>query len=157
MDKFVGFFRTVSYLFFLGALLWSYAYMVGQIDYGMDLSGAPLIDKNTYFFAAVIIFLLVNIIISWFLKNLKKIKSSPDGRGLRNYSLKQDLLVWFKGFGGIVNLVLALIMFFIGLMNLAESQQAFTLGFYVYLGPILLIGWFIYLAVILSKSRTIQN
>jgi surface polysaccharide O-acyltransferase-like enzyme len=158
MDKFVGFFRTVSYLFFLAALLWSYAYLVGQVDYGLGLDGnAPIIDRNTYFFSAILIFLFVNIIISWFLKSLKKVSSTKDGIGLRNYSLKKDLLVWFKGFGGIINLVLALIMFFIGLMNISESRSAFTLNFYVYLGPILLLVWLIYLVVILTKTRTAEN
>jgi len=158
MDKFVGFFRTVSYLFFLAALLWSYAYLVGQVDYGLGLEGsAPIIDRNTYFFSAILVFLFVNIIISWFIKSLKKVSSAKDGKGLRNYSLKRDLLVWFKGFGGIINLVLALIMFFIGLMNISESRSAFTLNFYVYLGPILLLIWMIYLVVILTKTRSTEN
>lgn len=155
MEKFIGFFRSVTYLFFLGALLWSYAYMVGQVDYGLGLDGnAPLIDRNVYFFSAIAAFLFVNISVSWFLRTLKKIKSTEGGKGLRNYSLKQDLLVWFKGFGGIINLVLAMVMFFIGLMNLSESRDAFTLGFYVYLGPVVLVGWFGYLAVILGKTRS---
>lgn len=157
MDKFVGFFRSVTYLLFLAALLWSYAYMVGQVDYGLGLGyDEPIMDKNTYFFSAVGVFLLVNLTISWCLKNLKKIKTSDSGSGLRNYGFKQDLLVWFKGLGGILNLVLSMIMFFIGLMNIAESRNAMTLGFYVYLGPILLVAWFIYLAIILSKSRTTE-
>jgi len=158
MEKFIGFFRSVSYLFFLAALLWSYAYMVGQADYGLGIDGdVPLIDRNVYFFAGLAIFLFANLSITWFLKSLKKIKATEEGKGLRNYSLKQDLLIWFKGFGGLVNLVLSLIMFFVGLMNLSESRDAFTLSFYVYLGPILLVAWFVYLAIILTKNRTVSN
>lgn len=157
MEKFIGFFRSVSYLFFLAALLWSYAYMVGQVDYGLGLEGeAPMIDRNVYFFSAIVIFLFVNLSITWFLKSLKKIKTSEEGKGLRNYSLKQDLLVWFKGFGGLVNLALSLMMFFVGLMNLSESRDAFTLNFYIYLGPMLLLAWFVYLAVLLTKNRAPQ-
>lgn len=136
------------------ALLWSYAYMVGQVDYGLGIDGdAPLIDRNTYFFSAMIAFLFVNLSISWFLKSLKKIKTSAEGSGLRNQSFKKDLLVWFKGLSAMINLLLALFMFFIGLMNLSESREAFTLGFYIYLGPLLLLIWFVYLAIILAKSR----
>ena len=155
MDKFIGFFRTVSYLLFMAALLWSYAYMVGQITYRFDTSGNPMydIDKNTYFFSAVAIFIFANAVCAVFIQTLKKIKTSEEGVGLRNRSLKLDLITWAKGFAGILNLFFALVMFFLGLMNLAESKQSMTLGFYVYLGPILIVTWFFYLAYLLGKRR----
>lgn len=155
MDKFIGFFRTVSYLLFLGALLWSYAYMVGQITYRFDTDGNPLfmVDKNTYFFSAMLIFIFANAVCAVFIQTLKKIKTSEEGVGLRNRSLKLDLITWTKGFAGVLNLFFVLVMFFLGLMNLAESKQSMTLGFYVYLGPILIVGWFFYLAYLLGKRR----
>ncbi|WP_305982820.1 hypothetical protein [Roseivirga thermotolerans] len=156
MDKFIGFFRTVSYVLFTAALLWSYAYMVGQVTYRFDTQGNPIyaVDRNTYFFGALAIFILTNVVCSVFIQTLKKIKTTEDGSGLRNRSLKLDLVTWTKGFAGIVNLFFGLIMFFLGLMNLAESQQSKTLGFYVYLGPILIVVWFFYLAYLLGKSRS---
>lgn len=155
MDKFVGFFRTVSYLMFLAALLWSYAYMVGQVTYKFDAEGNPIydIDRNVYFFGALTVFLFVNTVCSVFIQTLKKIKSSEEGVGLRNRSLKLDIVTWTKGFAGILNLFFSLVLFFLGLMNLAESGQSMTLGFYVYLGPILIIAWFFYLAHLLGKKR----
>lgn len=140
----------------MAALLWSYAYMVGQVDYGLSLDGinTPIIEKETYFFSAIAIFLFVNVIIGWFLISLKKVKTTEGGSGLRNAGLKKELLVWFKGFAGVINLALSMILFFIGLMNLAESEEAMTLGFYVYLGPILLLIWLVYLPFILVKSRS---
>ncbi|WP_420386787.1 hypothetical protein [Roseivirga sp.] len=156
MDKFIGFFRTVSYLLFLAALLWSYAYMVGQVTYRFDTNGDPvyMVDRNMYFFGAMGIFIFANAVCAVFIQTLKKITTSEDGVGLRNRSLKLDLITWTKGFTGILNLFFALIMFFLGLMNLAESHESPTLGFYVYLGPILIIAWFFYLAVLLGKRRS---
>lgn len=155
MDKFVGFFRTVSYLMFLAALLWSYAYMVGQVTYRFDTDGNPVynIDRNTYFFGALAVFIFANVVCSVFIKTLKRIKSSEDGDGLRNTSLQLDVVTWTKGFSGILNLFFSLVLFFLGLMNLAESGQSMTLGFYVYLGPVLIVSWFFYLAYLLGKKR----
>ncbi|NVJ45682.1 MAG: hypothetical protein HWE07_01100 [Cytophagia bacterium] len=155
MDKFIGFFRTVSYLLFMAALLWSYAYMVGQVTYRFDTDGNSvyMIDRNLYFFGAVGVFILANVVCSVFIQTLKKITTSEEGVGLRNRSLKLDLITWVKGFSAVLNLFFGLVMFFLGLMNLAESRQSATLGFYVYLGPILIVGWFFYLAYLLGKRR----
>lgn len=155
MEKFVGFFRTVSFLLFTAALLWSYAYMVGQVTYSYDDLGNPIysIDRNLYFYGAIAVFLFANVICNIFVQTLKKIKTSEIGKGLRNYSLKKDLVIWTKGFAGMLNLFFSLVLFFLGLMNLAESDQSMTLGFYVYLGPLLIVAWFVYLAYLLGKKR----
>ena len=155
MDKFIGFFRTVSFLLFTAALLWSYAYMVGQVTYRFDTEGNPIfaIDKEVYFYSAIAIFLFTNVVCVTFIQYLKKIKTSETGKGLRNRSLKLDLITWFKGFAGVLNLFFSLVLFYLGLTNIAESQQSITMGFYIYLGPILIIAWLVYLAVLLTKRR----
>lgn len=156
MDKFIGFFRNVTILLFTIALIWSYAYMAGQVNYRFDPAGEALgtASKDTYFFGAIIIFLLTNVSCYWFIKTLKKIKTSDEGKGLRNKALKLDLIGWIKGFAGVLNLFFSLILVFLGLMNMSDQYNIQTLGFYVYLGPILIILWFFYLAVILGKRRT---
>ena len=156
MDKFIGFFRNVTILLFTVALIWSYAFMAGQVNYRFDPAGEALgtASKDTYFFGAIVIFLLTNVACYWFAKTLKNIKTSEEGKGLRNRSLKLDLLVWIKGFAGILNLFFSLILVFLGLMNMSDQYNIQTLGFYVYLGPILILLWFFYLAVILGKRRT---
>ena len=156
MEKFVGFCRSLTYLFFTGALLWSYAYMVGQVDYGLgtDTNPTDFIDKNYYFFASILAFLIVNLIIGWFVKLLKKVKSIEGGTGIKNRAFRLDIIVWFKGLAAVLNLMMALILFFIGLMNISESRDAMTLGFYVYIGPeILLVGWLIYLIVLITERE----
>ncbi|WP_157716120.1 hypothetical protein [Roseivirga echinicomitans] len=154
MDKLVGFIRTLSYLTFLAALIWAYASLAGQVSYKFDGDGTAMeiVDKNTFFFASVIIFLVANIICVSFLKVLKKIKSSEEGAGIRNKGLKSDVITWVKGFAGILNIMFTTIVFFIGYMNMNELKLD-VLSVYIYIGPVLLIFWFFYLVKILSVRR----
>lgn len=155
MDKLIGFFRNVTILLFTGALIWSYAFMASQVNYRFDPAGDALgtANKDTYFFGAIVIFLLANVVCYYFTRVLKKINSTEDGTGIRNKSLKNDLIVWIKGFAGVLNLFFSLILVFLGLMNMSADYNIKTLGFYVYLGPVMILAWFLYLAVILGKRR----
>ena len=155
MDKFIGFFRNVSILLFTGTLIWAYAYMASQSDYSYEFEGIATAtgDKNTFFFAGIVAFLIANLVCNWFIKTLKKITTSEDGKGLRNRSLKLDMISWTKGFAGVLNLFFALVLVFLALMKMSTQYNIKTLGFYVYLGPVILVAWFVYLAVILTKKR----
>ena len=155
MDKFIGFFRNVTILLFTGALIWSYAFMASQVSYRFDPAGDALgtANKDTYFFGAIAIFLLANVVCYYFTKVLQKINTTEDGVGIRNQYLKKDLITWIKGFAGVLNLFFSLILVFLGLMNMSSDYNIKTLGFYVFLGPILILVWFFYLAVILGKRR----
>ena len=154
MDKLVGFIRTVSYLIFLGALIWAYASMAADVTYRFDgdASAMEIIDKNTFFFASIGIFLIANIICVFFLNTLKKIKSTEDGQGMRNRSLKLEVITWVKGFAGILNIMFTTFVFFLGFMNMNELKMN-VLSFYIYVGPILLTFWFFYLVKIVSTKR----
>ena len=112
-----------------------------------------IVDKNTFFFASVIIFLVANVICVSFIKVLKKIKSSEDGVGIRNRALKLDVITWIKGFAGILNIMFTTIVFFLGFMNMNELKLD-ALSIYIYIGPVLLIFWFFYLVKILSVRRS---
>ncbi len=154
MDKLVGFIRTASYLTFLAALIWAYASLAGQVSYRFDGDGSALqlVDRNTFFFSSVIIFLVANVICVSFIKVLKKIKTSEEGVGIRNKGLKTDIITWVRGFAGILNIMFTTIVFFIGYMNMNELKLD-VLSIYLYIGPILLVFWFFYLVKILSVRR----
>ena len=155
MDKFIGFFRSVTILLFTGALIWSYAFMASQVSYRFDPAGDALgtANKDTYFFGAIAIFLLANVVCYYFTKVLQKINTTEDGVGIKKKYLKKDLITWIKGFAGVLNLFFSLILVFLGLMNMSSDYNIKTLGFYVYLGPVLIMVWFFYLAAILGKRR----
>lgn len=145
----------MTILLFTGALIWSYAFMASQVNYRFDPAGDALgtANKNTYFFGAMFVFLLANVVCYYFTRVLKRIDTTEDGKGIRNRSLKKDLIIWVKGFAGVLNLFFSLILVFLGLMNMSTDYNIKTLGFYVYLGPILILAWFFYLAVIVGKRR----
>ena len=155
MDKLVGFIRTSSYLIFLAALIWAYASLAGQVSYNFDGDGTAIemVGRNTFFFGGVMIFLAANLICIIFIKVLKKIKSSEEGEGIRNRELKFDIITWVKGFAGILNIMFTTMVFFIGFMNMNELKLD-ALSVYLYIGPILLVGWFFYLVKVLSKRRS---
>ncbi|MGW8123649.1 hypothetical protein ACV07N_13415 [Roseivirga echinicomitans] len=154
MDKLVGFIRTSSYLIFLAALIWAYASVAGQVSYKFDGDGSVLglVDKNTFFFASVTIFLVANVICVSFIQVLKKIRSTEDGIGIRNRSLKLDIITWVKGFAGILNIMFTTMVFFVGYMNMNELKID-SLSNFIYVGPILLVFWFFYLVKMLSVRR----
>lgn len=154
MEKLVGLIRTVSYLVFLGVLIWAYASLAAQVTYRFDGDGSALevIGKDTFFFVSTAVFLVSNIICVIFLQTLRKIKSSEDGVGIRNRSLKLDVMTWVKGFAAILNIMFITIVFFLGFMNMNELKMD-ALSVYIYIGPILLIAWFFYLVKILSAKR----
>ncbi len=129
--------------------------MASQSDYSYEFEGIATAtgDKNTFFFAGIVAFLIANLVCNWFIKTLKKITTSEDGKGLRNRSLKLDMISWTKGFAGVLNLFFALVLVFLALMKMSTQYNIKTLGFYVYLGPVILVAWFVYLAVILTKKR----
>ncbi len=155
MDKLTGFIKTSSWLLFLAALIWSYASLPPQVAYRVDTEGSPIavMTKGNFFFASLAFFLLVNIVCIIFLRMVKKVDSTEDGTGLRNRSLKKDIMSWTNGFIGILNLFFALILFFITYLNGVEEFQASYLGGIVYIGPVLLIIWFFYLVKLLAKKR----
>lgn len=154
MDKFIGFVRTFSYVIFLGAIIWAYASIAGQVTYRFDSEGQSLqiIDKNTFFFSSILIFLVTNIICIVFINVLKKIKTTEDGVGMRNRSLKLDVITWVKGFAGILNIMFTTMVFFLGYMNMSELRLQ-SLSVYIYVGPLFLMIWFFYLVRIVSIKR----
>lgn len=155
MNKITGVFRNVTWLAYLSVLIWSYAYMADAVTYQVDGLGNALgiADKDTFFFVALGAFVLVNGACAAFITVLKKVKTTEDGRGIRNRSLKQDLIGWTKGFAGVLNVFFIITLIFLTYMNLSENFRAERPGFFVYLGPLLPIAWFFYLMKLLGKKR----
>ncbi len=155
MDKLVGFFKTTSWLLFLGALLWSYAYLPAQVTYRFDPSGAALgvTSKTNFFFASLGIFIIVNIVCIIFLRTLKRVDSSDEGVGLQNRSFKKDIAMWINGFIGILNIFFSLSLMLISNLNGSQEFQGSFTGAFIYVGPTLILIWIIYLLTLIAKKR----
>ena len=130
--------------------------MTSQVNYRFAVTGEVLgvAGKDAFFFAAIVIFLITNTVCSWFIRTLKKVSTTETGSGIRNRYLKADIMVWTKGFAAVLNLFFSLTLIFLALVNMSGNYNIQTLGFYVYLGPLLIVLWFFYLAYILVKRRT---
>lgn len=145
----------MSWLLFLGALLWSYAYLPAQVTYRFDQIGAALdvTSKSGFFFASLAVFIVVNIICIIFLRTIKKVDSTDDGIGLQNRSLKKDIVMWINGFIGILNVFFSISLMLISNLNGAQEFQGSFLGAFIFIGPTLILLWIIYLLRLVSKKR----
>lgn len=155
MDRLVGFFKTTSWLLFLAALLWSYAYLPVQVTYRFDQAGTALdvMSKDSFFFASLAIFLIVNIICIIFLRTVKKVDSTDDGDGLQNRALKKDIIMWITGFIGILNIFFSISLMLISNLNGAQEFQGTFIGAFIFIGPTLILLWIIYLLRLITKKR----
>ena len=155
MDRLIRFFRTVTWLGFLGALVWSYAYIPDEIAYTLNSKNQPsaFASKEDFFFISLTVFILVNVVCITFAGTLKKVKTQENGVGIRNRSLKLDIITWIHGFSGMVNLFFSLLLLFIGYINGVQAYQVKGFGSMIYIGPVMIIGWLVYLFVLLGKKR----
>ena len=87
-------------------------------------------------------------------KSYRKLhKLFPIGDNYRDY-----LLTWFYSFGGIINLSLATIVFYIHATNNQEEIAADEFGFFFYLIPGLLVLWIIALFLLfVGKAKQLQK
>lgn len=156
MGNFTGFFRGITWFIFIAALLWSYMEITSTATITVDLDHIA-VSADTFFFIAVAIFLVVNLVFLGFTNVLKKIKTTEDGKGMRNRSFKLDIMGWTTGLSGIVNVFLASAVIYLGYLNMSEDFMVAGLSYFIYLGPIMLVAWFIYLGKLLSQKRVIED
>ena len=156
MDRLIRFFRTATWLGFLIALVWSYAYIPDEIAYKVSRENqlVAFTSKQNFFFVSLVIFILANVVCITFAGILKKVKTQEDGVGIRNRSLKLDVITWTHGFSGVINLFFSLLLLFIGYLNGVEAYQVSGFGTMIYIGPVIIVGWLLYLIVLLAKKRS---
>ncbi|GAB3226501.1 DNA topoisomerase IV [Algoriphagus aestuariicola] len=154
-------FYFTSILLFVFFLLYFYSALTETIGLSVDENGtvARTVDKSSFFYGTVAIFLILNAFTLFTPKSLetksnKKLhRIFPIGDPFRDY-----LLTWFYSFGGIINLSLALLVFFVHSINNQEVIASSQFNFFFYLMPLLLAIWVIGLAVLLvGKFKQIQK
>lgn len=144
-----------SVLFFIFLLLYFYAALSETVGLGIDESGTLIrvFEKETFFYGMIVIFLILNAVTLFTPKSLetksnKKLhRIFPIGDPFRDY-----FLTWFYSFGGMINLSLALLVFFVHSINNQEVIATNQFNFFFYLMPALLVLWGIALFVLLVKK-----
>lgn len=154
-------FYFVSILLFIFFLLYFYSALPETVGLSIDENGSINRDweKGTFFYGMVAAFLIFNAITLFPPKSLetksnKKLhRIFPIGDPYRDY-----FLAWFYSFGGVLNLSLALLVFFVHSINNQEEIATSQFTLFFYLMPAFLVAWVIGLFVLLiGKFKQVQN
>jgi hypothetical protein len=154
-------FYFFSILFFIFFLVYFYSALSEKVGLGIDESGSLFRtwERGTFFYAMVGTFLILNAVTlitpkSLETKSNKKLhRIFPIGDPYRDY-----LLTWFYSFGGILNLSLALLVFYVHSINNQEVIATSQFTFFFYLMPILLFVWVIGLfGILMGKFKQVQK
>lgn len=154
-------FYYTSILLFIFFLLYFYSALAETVGLGIQDDGTLLgtVEKGTFFYGMVVIFLILNAVTVFVPKSLetksnKKLhRIFPLGDPYRDY-----FLAWFYSFGGMINSNLALLVFFVHSINNQEVIATSMFSFFFYLMPALLVIWVIGLFVLLTgKFKQVQK
>lgn len=154
-------FYFTSILLFVFILLYFYSAMAETIGLSVDQDGgvSRTMDKSTFFYGMVAVFLVLNAVTVFTPKSLetksnKKLhRIFPIGDPYRDY-----ILAWFYSFGGLINVSLALGAFFVHSINNQDVIASNQFNFFFYLMPALLAIWVVGLMILLvGKFKQIQN
>lgn len=154
-------FYFTSVLLFIFFLLYFYSALAEKVGLGIDEGGSinKVLGKGTFFYGMVIAFVVLNAITLFTPKSLetkanKKLhRIFPIGDPYRDY-----ILAWFYSFGGIINVSLALVAFFVHSINNQDVIASSQFNFFFYLMPSLLVLWVIALVLLLTgKFKQVQK
>jgi hypothetical protein len=154
-------FYFLSILLFLFFLLYFYSALPETVGLSIDESGSIIRnwEKGSFFYAMVAGFVIFNAIIIFPPKSLetksnKKLhRIFPVGDPYRDY-----FLAWFYSFGGVLNMSLALLVFFVHSINNQEEIATSKFTLFFYLLPAFLLLWVVGLFVLLiGKFKQVQK
>lgn len=154
-------FYFFSILLFIFILLYFYSALPETVGLGVNENGSvdKTLDKGTFFYGMVAAFVIFNAITLFPPKSLetksnKKLhRIFPVGDAYRDY-----FLTWFYSFGGILNLSLALLVFFIHAINNQDEIAPSQFSFFFYIMPVVLLVWVIgFFVLLMGKFKQVQK
>ncbi|WP_296702927.1 DNA topoisomerase IV [Algoriphagus sp.] len=154
-------FYFLSILFFIFYLLYFYSAMPDQISFSQGQEGNMIeeISRGMFFYGMIAVFVLFNAIILLPPKLLETknhrglVRLFPVGDKFRDYYLG-----WFYSFGGILNVSLALLIFYTHAVNNQDDAAPQQFDFLFYIIPFLFVVWVIGLfAIMVGKFKQVQN
>jgi len=146
---------------FIFLLLYFYSAMPEGVGFSTNELGSitDRVPKSTFFYGMIAFFVILNLIVlvppklveTKTHKGLARI--FPTGDVYRDYYLG-----WFYSFGGVLNLSLIMMVFYIHSINNQNEIATSEFTFFFYLAPALLILWVIGLfAILVGKFKQIQQ
>jgi hypothetical protein len=143
MKRVFSFIRIISLLFFLGGLLFVYAYLPENVSLYSDQLGTPIyfISKSQFFYYSFAFFLVVNLLLFVFGKMLDGVPVT-EGRGLfSSEEFKNKTLIWLEVLISLINVFFVTGAAFIGVYNNRVNLDFNNFAYLVYLGTFLIFGW----------------
>lgn len=139
MLRVINLVKVLSAFIFLGTLSLVYAYMPIMVK--LDEEGSAQVHKENFFYFSTAVFISVNLVVLV----IQKI--------LNQRPFTEMLKVWMGGFTFVINLYLAFIIGFMGVINNAAHIPASNYFYLNWLGPILLLAWLSGLIFLVVKKK----
>ncbi len=154
-------FYFLSLFAFIFLLLYFYSAMPEAVSYGINEVGilSDRIPKSNFFYYMISIFVIMNLIVL----APPKLLETKSHKGLsRIFPIGDDyrdyFLGWFYSFGGVLNLTLIMMTFYVHSINNQNEIAASEFNVFFYLIPSLLFLWIIGLfAILVGKFKQLQK
>lgn len=161
MSRLVKFLWFFSMLIFLIALLYVYAYMPGMVGIhaGPQGDADQFINRSTFFYVSIGIFLIANIAFYVLKKLLEEMWLRSSSSALvspARMKRRADVADWLLGFAAALNFFFVLILIYLAMFNNSEDMSQGIYAPLVYGGPIMMGILFIILIFIFTKKRAVE-
>lgn len=156
--KFINTAWVFTFLGFLTVLSLGYASIPEQVAFHTDAQGAPdqFVARETFFYLALGIFAIVNIICFVFFRLLRDISpSSPVF--YRSELFKERISAWFSSFITTINVFLICMVGYIALFNTQGDYHISQFNWIVFVGPVLFLVVAVWFLVLLLSPKPIST
>lgn len=154
-------FHFLSILFFVVVFMYIYSSVPETVAYQVNEEGLMVkgFSRSTFFYAGIVIFALLNIILAVPAKMIEKQSTPnlkrlfPTGDDFRDY-----MLTWIYSFIGIINVSLCILALFVHSINNQNEISSSSFSGFFYLVPVFFVTWIVALFWILfQKFKTLQR
>ena len=137
MSRLIKFLWFVTLVTALGSLLYTYAAMGEQLEFG-----TYRFSREVYFYGALFVLVIFNFTFYTLSRNL----------GYSDQKLRQALVNWQLSFAAVLNLFFISSVFFIMLVNGGEDFNYDNFGYLLYVSLGLILLWILMLPALFSKK-----
>ena len=139
-------------IFFFAALILSYAFLPERVGILADEEGIAneFVSKETFFYSALAIFIVINLLGSFFLGILTAV---PETSGLyfNSENFKESITSWFSSFIAIANVFLVTATLYVSLYNNQSDYTIDEFNFLIYVAPLLLVVSLVWLVFVIAR------
>lgn len=159
--RFAKVFYFLSIGLFLFLLLYVYAALPEFATYVVNEAGMPLkqVSKDSFFYGTVSLFLVYNLLLIIPAKLIEmKINVSLKRLFPVGDPYRDKILSWIYSFIGILNIAIAVLVFYIHSLSNQNEISSSEFSFFFYLAPVLMLVWVLVLFYLLAgKMKQVRT